>query len=67
MDIRCADNLYDSFVVYQTRLIDQFDGMAKEYRFRTINANQPVQDVFEDLKKQVKAFIKRQEHRSLKP
>lgn len=63
MDIRCADNLYDSFVVYQTKLIEQFDGMAKEYKFKTIDANKPVQDVFEELKKQVKAFIKRQEHR----
>lgn len=66
MDIRCADNLYDSFVAYQTELIAQFDGMAKEYRFRTINAKQPVQDVFEDLKKQVKMFIKRQEHRKVR-
>jgi dTMP kinase len=63
MDIRCADNLYDSFVVYQSRLIEQFDGMAKEYRFKTINANLPVPSVFDELKKQVKLFIRRQEHR----
>jgi len=63
MDIRCADNLYDSFVAYQSRLIDQFDGMSKEYRFKTIDANKPVQDVFEELKKQMKLFIRRQEHR----
>jgi thymidylate kinase len=49
--------------VYQTRLIEQFDGMAKEYRFKTINANLPVPSVFEELKKQVKLFIRRQEHR----
>ena len=63
MDIRCADNLYDSFVAYQTRLIEQFNGMSTEYRFKTIDANKPVQNVFEDLKKEMKLFIRRQEHR----
>jgi len=51
MDIRCADNLYDSFVKYQTQLIKQFDEMSGEFGFTTIDANRPVQEVFEDLKK----------------
>ncbi|MBA4421107.1 MAG: thymidylate kinase [Anaerolinea sp.] len=62
MDIHCADNLYDSFVEYQSRLMRQFDALAVEYKFKTINANQPVNDVFDDLKKQLKLFIKRQSH-----
>ncbi len=60
MDIRCADNLYDSFITYQGQLIDQFDLMAKKYRFVTIDANQPVPDVFEDIKKYIKQYIKKQ-------
>jgi dTMP kinase len=60
MDIRCADNLYDSFVAYQGFLIEQFDQMAQEYGFITIDANQPIPDVFESLKKNLKSFIKRQ-------
>jgi dTMP kinase len=59
MDIRCADNLYDSFITYQGHLIDQFDKMSQEYGFITIDARQSVQDVFEDLKKNLKTFIKR--------
>ena len=39
MDILKEDNLYDSFRVYQTRMIEQFDKMAKEYHFLTIDAN----------------------------
>ena len=31
MDIRCADNVYDSFCNYQSHLIEQFDQMADEY------------------------------------
>jgi dTMP kinase len=61
MDIHCADNLYDSFVEYQTRLIGQFDAMAGEYHFKTVNANQPVDKVFSEIKKQLKTFIKKQE------
>jgi dTMP kinase len=60
MDIHCADNLYDSFITYQGHLIEQFDLMSQEYGFTTIDANQPVPDVFEELKKNLKTFIKHQ-------
>lgn len=53
MDIRCADNLYDSFCIYQNRLIEQFDQMAEEYRFVTVDAKRPVQAIFEDLRKEI--------------
>lgn len=49
MDIRCADNLYDSFLVYQSKLIQQFDEMAVEYGFITIDATQPLTAVFSQL------------------
>ncbi len=56
MDIRCADNLYDSFCKYQSRLIEQFDHMAEEYAFVTIDANRPPQAVFEDLRSNIRAL-----------
>lgn len=59
MDIRCADNLYDSFITYQGHLIDEFDKMSQEYGFITVDARKSVQDVFEDLKKNLKTFIKK--------
>jgi dTMP kinase len=54
MDMHCADNLYDSFCVYQSRLIHEFDIMAEEFGFITIDANQPVKRVFEDLKEEIR-------------
>ncbi|NPV84405.1 MAG: thymidylate kinase [Anaerolineae bacterium] len=54
MDIRCADNLYDSFCAYQTLLIQEFDRMVKEFGFITIDANQNVQSVFADLRTHIK-------------
>lgn len=57
MDIHCADNLYDSFVIYQTRLIQQFDQMTEEFGFITIDANRDKQDVFEELKRYTKELL----------
>jgi dTMP kinase len=59
MDIRCADNLYDSFVKYQGYLIQQFDRMAQESGFITIDANRSIQETHTDIKKNLKAFINR--------
>jgi dTMP kinase len=57
MDIRSADNLYDSFCVYQARLIDQFDQMADEFNFLTLNANRSAQEVFDDLRLTIKPLL----------
>lgn len=57
MDIRCADNLYDSFCIYQARLIEQFEYLSKEYGFITINADRPIEPVFADLKRQIRRLI----------
>ncbi len=53
MDIRCADNLYDSFCVYQAALIEQFDEMAKEFGFITIDANRSITHVNEQLRQHI--------------
>jgi dTMP kinase len=58
MDIHCADNLYDSFVAYQSLLIKQFDHMASEYGFTTINATRSVPEVFQDLRRRIRKVIK---------
>lgn len=57
MDIRCADNLYDSFVAYQSNMIDQFDRIAEEYHLTVIDANQPIDDVFQALGKAIRDLI----------
>ncbi len=57
MDIRCADNLYDSFLSYQGKLIELFDQIAEEYKFVTIDANQSIPNVFKDLKEHIREII----------
>jgi dTMP kinase len=57
MDIRCADNLYDSFCVYQSKLIEQFDRMADEYNFVSVDATRSVQVVNEDLRRYIRELF----------
>ncbi len=57
MDIRCADNLYDSFCVYQSKLIEQFDRMADEFNFTTVDATRSVQAVNEDLRLHIRELF----------
>lgn len=54
MDFHCANNLYDSFCTYQSELIQEFDDMAGEFNFTTIDANRSVNEVFEDLRCYIK-------------
>lgn len=57
MDIIKEQNLYDSFVQYQTSMIEQFDAMAQEYHFQVVDANRSVKEVFEDIKVLVEKLI----------
>ncbi len=50
LDMGLADDLYDSFCLYQTRLLAQFDKMATEYGFVTMDANRDPHVIFEELK-----------------
>jgi thymidylate kinase len=40
-------------VHYQTSLLDQFDAMAKEYRFEVLDASRPIERIVEQLKQRV--------------
>ncbi len=58
MDIRCAGDLYDSFISYQTRIIEQLDLMAEEFHFTVVDANRsPASVVFDDIKRIIRDFI----------
>ena len=38
LDMNYGDDLYDSFVAYQSELIEQFNAMAEEFQFTTLDA-----------------------------
>jgi len=53
MDLRFGADMYESFVRYQTRLIQALDSMAEPYEFTVIDAGQPIPRIFRDLQRQI--------------
>ena len=57
MDLRVGEDLYDSFVTYQSRLLKEFDRMTTEYGFHVISASRSVKRVAADLRRAVARVI----------
>ena len=53
MDMRLGGDLFESFVNYQTLLLEQFELMTHEYGFQVIDASLPVDLLSEQLKQKV--------------
>lgn len=52
-DMSLGDDLFESFINYQTRMLAQFDAMAREYNFQVLDASQPVSALLEQLKQRI--------------
>src|SRR5436309_8389574 len=50
MDMKLGEDLFESFVNYQTQLLEQFELMSDMYGFRVIDAGMPVERLSEQLK-----------------
>ena len=57
MDIPMGDDLYESFVEYQRRVIRELDRLAKGYRFQTIDATRPLDANATELADRVTALL----------
>ena len=53
MDLHLGDDLYDSFIEYQTRMLKVFDRLTGEYGFQVLNASRSVRTVGNDLRRAV--------------
>ncbi len=49
MDVPMGDDLYDSFVRYQGRIIEELDSLARDFGFYTLDASRAVDDIAEEL------------------
>jgi dTMP kinase len=57
MDIPMGEDLYDSFITYQTRVIEELDVLARDYQFDVIDATRPIDDIGEYLNQRVDALL----------
>lgn len=57
MDMRFGNDMYESFVKYQTRLIRALDQMARKYDFEVIDASQSPDQIFSELQQRISALF----------
>ena len=57
MDLKHGDDIYDSFRTYQNRLLREYASMADEFHFRMLDARRPIDQIQDELRKQVAAFL----------
>lgn len=58
MDIHLGDDLFDSFVEYQKRMLSVFDSMIDEYGFGVIDATQPIDAIYRNLQRQIGRLLR---------
>jgi len=57
MDLPMGNDLYESFIHYQSRVIEELDSLAREFRFETLDVTQPVDEVSDELFRRVSALL----------
>ena len=57
MDIPLGEDLYESFVEYQTRIVAQLDSLGREYGFQTLDATRPVDETADTLARRVEQLL----------
>ncbi len=57
MHLRLGSDIFDSFRRYQTRLIREYDRMADEFSFVTIDATRTIDEIQEDLRATIARYL----------
>ncbi len=57
MDVGFGEDFFDSFVSYQSQLLEEFDHMTEEYGFKVIRASRSIARVSGDLRRAITTVI----------
>lgn len=57
MDLHLGDDMYDSFLEYQSRLLSIFDAMSREYGFHVVETTAQIQDVGGEIRKRLEPLF----------
>lgn len=63
MDVPLGRDRYESFVRYQSRVIQALDEMAEPYGFATIDAARSPEQIFRERRRSIKRIISRKKPR----
>ena len=60
MDLHLGSDLYDSFCLYQERMIGEYDAMVKEFKFETVDTvGRGIDAIQEDLRSRIEPIVRR--------
>jgi dTMP kinase len=60
MDLHLGEDLYDSFSVYQERILAEYEAMAKEFKFEVVDTvGRSIDDIQEDLRGRIEPVVRR--------
>ncbi len=60
MDLHLGEDLFDSFSVYQQRMIEQYEAMAKEFKFEAVDTiGRSIDDIQQDLRSKIEPVVRR--------
>lgn len=62
MDLPMGEDLYESFVNYQRRVIDELDGLAQKYRFKTLDATRSIEENSAELCADISRLLRMDRH-----
>jgi len=57
MDFLKGDDIYENYVRYQTAILNQFEALAEEYHFHSVDANRGVPEIFADLRDAIQTVV----------
>lgn len=57
MDLKLADDIYDSFKAYQRGLLKEYNALAEEFDFRVVDARRKVGAIQDELRRQIGDFL----------
>jgi dTMP kinase len=60
MDMHMGNDLYDSFCAYQERMLDEYEAMAKEYKFDVIQTvSRSIDEIHHDIRERIEPVVRR--------
>jgi dTMP kinase len=57
MDLRLGEDLYESFVAYQSLILEQFEVMVPQYNFQVIDSARSIARIFGDLQDRITPLL----------
>jgi dTMP kinase len=58
MDMHLGEDLFSSFMKYQTRMLSVFDSMTEEYGFEVIDATEPIEMIYRSLQRRIGRLLR---------